>query len=412
MVLRLLLLGFIAIAMFSCKKTDLNKVPDRSEKIGYKWTEGPQSSNATGEENGFQPMSYSQPLAPGLVFIEGGTFIMGGGEKDINYDMSNRERQVTVHSFYIDATEIANVEWKTFVHFIKADSSEEKARWYFPDTAVWYRDLAYNEPFVEYYYQNPAFNMYPVVGINWYQANDYCKWRSTIYNETLKDNAKDENNIVLSPQYRLPTEAEWEYAARGLLEQQNYPWEGKSLRNAKGRFRANFKRGRGDYAGRSNYAENTRLIEGLNDGYMIPNPVRQFAPNDFGLYNMAGNVSEWTLDSYRTLAFEDNEDFQPFRRKGDVSDPLERDTEYSRDRSLLVQRNYKDPVEGAYDQKAYHPVERDAADRVKVYRGGSWKDIAYYLTCGSRRFWYADSSSSSIGFRCAMIRVGSPSLKY
>ncbi|MCS6903798.1 MAG: SUMF1/EgtB/PvdO family nonheme iron enzyme [Bacteroidia bacterium] len=412
MILRILLLLVGAILLSSCKKVDLNKVPPKSDKLGYKWNEGPKSSQATGEE-GFKPISYKQPLAPGLVFIEGGTFIMGGGEKDINYDMSNRERQVTVHSFYIDETEVANIDWKHFIHFLEKDSGPEKARWYYPDTTVWYRDLAYNEPFVEYYYQNPAFNMYPVVGVNWYQANDYCKWRTSIYNEKLKDEAKEGTTPILSPNYRLPTEAEWEYAARGLLEQQNYPWEGKSLRNAKGRFRANFKRGRGDYAGRSNAADNTRLVEGLNDGYMIPNPVKAFMPNDFGLYNMAGNVAEWTMDTYRTLAYEDVEDFQPFRRKGDVEDQLEKDIDYSKENSLLMARPYKKPTNpNAYDAATYHPVERDAQDRVKVYRGGSWKDIAYYLTCGARRFWFADSSSSTIGFRCAMIRVGSPSLKY
>lgn len=272
--------------------------------------------------------------------------------------------------------------------------------------------LGLQRAFVEYYFQNPAFNMYPVVGISWFQANDYCRWRTGIYNQQLKDKSKGKEEPVYSPQYRLPTEAEWEYAARGLLEQENYPWAGKSLRNAEGRFRANFKRGRGDYAGRSNYADNTRLVEGLNDGYMIPAPVRAYFPNDFGLFNMAGNVAEWTMDTYRVLAFEDFEDFQPYRRKGDVSDKQEDDKDGYKEpsRSILAARPPYTP--GKYNPGLLNKVPTDPEDKVKVYRGGSWKDIAYYLTCGARRFWFADSSASTIGFRCAMNRVGSPSLKY
>lgn len=380
--------------MHGCKQ-DLNMVGSSSGKTGLKYGAGP------GGSDGFQPVKYAhQPTAPGLVFIEGGTFHMGGGEKDIAYAMDNRERQVTVNSFYIDEVETANVDWKEFVFYYSRDSGEDRAKEYLPDTTVWFRDLAYNEPFVELYYQNPAFNNYPVVGITWYQANDYCKWRTTIVNSELQ--AKDPE-AVLQPKYRLPTEAEWEYAARGLLEQENYPWEGKSLRNQKGEFMANFKRGRGDYAGRSNYAGNSRLIEGLNDRYMVPGPVRAYWPNDFGLYNMAGNVAEWTFDTYRLLAFEDVEDFQPYRRKGDVTDPLEQDNKYGSKSghplSMLYNPGPNSDQEGEWD-------------RIKVYRGGAWKDIAYYLTCGSRRFWNADSSASYIGFRCAMSRVGSPSLKY
>ena len=145
--------------------------------------------------------------------------------------------------------------------------------------------------------------MYPVVGIDWHQAQEYCKWRTKVVNSKL---IEEDEAAILYPTYRLPTEAEWEYAARGLLESEVYAWEGKSLRNSKGQFMANFKRGRGDYAG-------WRGGDGkhMSDGYMITAPIKEYAPNDFGLYNMAGNVAEWTLDVYRVLAFEDNEDLNP-----------------------------------------------------------------------------------------------------
>lgn len=373
------------IALSGCQE-NLNLVGSVNEKTNYKY-----------DEAGYMPKSYEQPTAPGLVFIEGGTFHMGGAEKDIAYEMNNRERQVTVHSFYMDRTEIANVDWKMFLHFVGQDSGEEKAKALYPDTSVWFRELAYNEPFVELYYQNPAFNTYPVVGVNWYQANEYCKWRTEFVHQRQLE---EDPEATLFPKYRLPTEGEWEYAARGLLEQELYTWEGRSLRNVKGRFIANFKRGRGDYAGRSDKG-GSLLVEGLNDGYMIPAPVNAFPPNDFGLQNMAGNVSEWTFDTYRVLAFEDNEDFQPYRRRGEAKDPRQIDTDYSRDGkgtlSLLFNPG-NDPTEDH--------------DRVKVYRGGSWNDVAYYLSAGTRRFFNADSSASFIGFRCAMIRVGSPSLDY
>jgi len=345
------------------------------------------------EEN-FQPRDYAgQETAPGLVFIEGGTFHMGGTENDIAYDRDNRTRQVTVASYYIDETEVANVDWKEFLFYIQRDSGEEKYDQLYPDTSVWYRDLAYNDPYVQYYFQHDGFNMYPVVGVSWYQCQEFCKWRTTIVNNQLTE--KDPE-AVLFPRYRLPTEAEWEYAARGLLEQQLYPWEGKSLRNIEGRFLANFKRGRGDYAGRSDKG-GSLLVEGLNDQYMIPAPVGgPFPPNDFGLFHMSGNVSEWTEDTYRVLAYEDNEDLNPFRRKGDVNDPWQYDDDY-REQQLSLLYN---PGEG-------NPGEGDH-DRVKVYRGGSWADVAYYLTTGSRRFFNADSSSALIGFRCAMTRVGRP----
>jgi len=361
-------------------KKKINKLEKNSGKTGIKF-----------DENYFEPKEYKeQDPAPGLVFIPGGTFLMGGAEKDIEYTMDNRERQVSVQSFYLDETEIANVHWKEFLFDILSTEGQTKMEELYPDTTVWLRDLAYNDPIAETYYAHPAFHMYPVVGVNWHQANEYCKWRTKKVNDKLLE---EDEEAILYPSYRLPTEAEWEYAARGLLESEIYSWEGKSLRNKKGQFRANFKRGRGDYAGWQGDQKH------LTDAYMITAPIAEFWPNDFGLYNMSGNVAEWTQDTYRILSFEDVEDLNPHRRKGRTEirqDDWLDDVSYTQKNSLL------------FNPDPYAPVGNDLYDNVKVYRGGSWADIAYYLSPGSRRYYNADSSSAMIGFRCAMIRVGSP----
>jgi sulfatase modifying factor 1 len=386
----------------------------------------PKSSSITGRkyedqfvtDNGLKYKG--QDVGPGLVFIEGGTFHMGGGEKDIAHENNNRVRQVSVTSFYLDETEVKNVDWKEFLTNLGNAQQQQEL---YPDTTVWYRELAYNEPYIMYYYQHPGFLMYPVVGVDWYQVQEFCKWRTNAVNEDLK---ADDPEAVLYPAYRLPTEAEWEYAARAGYEQENYPWEGKSLRYADsrftGNFQANFKRGRGDYAGRSNKGGST-LVEGLNDAYMIPAPVKAFLPNEFGLYDMAGNVAEWTLDTYRVLAYEDVEDLNPYRRRGRVGDPMQWDDSYGSASgnkndgvkpgrlSLLYSTNVAKHGYNVFDPAGFDE-SYDKWDNFKVYRGGSWADVAYYLTCGSRRFYYADSASSSIGFRCAMTRVGSPKEKY
>ncbi|RMG65005.1 MAG: gliding motility lipoprotein GldJ, partial [Bacteroidetes bacterium] len=372
------LTAFLAVGlMMSCNhKKKINQVGSRSSKTGIKYS-----------DDTYRPPKYKEPdPAPGLVLIPGGTFMMGGGEKDIEFSMDNRQRQVTVQSFYMDETEVANVDWKEFLaDVLRSDGGETRYNDLYPDTNVWRRDLAFNDPYAETYFSHPSFDMYPVVGVSWHQANEYCAWRTETVNGVLTE--KDDEAITY-PAYRLPTEAEWEYAARGLLESEIYAWEGKSLRNRKGRFRANFKRGRGDYAG-------WRGGDGhhFTDGYMITAPVREFWPNDFGLYNMSGNVAEWTQDNYRVLAFEDVEDFNPYRRKGQTEirpDDWLDDVSYKPKESLL------------FNPDPNAPPGNTGFDNVKVYRGGSWADIAYYLSPGVRRFFNADSSSAKIGFRCAM----------
>jgi len=400
------------------------------------------ASSATGlefnEEGGFQVNDYyGQPDGPNLVFIEGGRTVMGSFEEDVVYSRDNIERAVTVASFYMDETEVSNINWLEYEFYIKQDSDEYYWKNNLPDTLVWSKDLAYNDPYVTSYYRYPGFRYFPVVGINWRQAINYCKWRTSVVNnklleeagylesyesddafagaegDLLSESAGGDPGIasgVTLPGYRLPTEAEWEYAAQALIgtqwldENQThrrlYPWDGHALRNPYGKsmgyFLANFKRGNGDYAG---------IAGKLNDGAMITTYIYDYPPNDFGLYNMAGNVNEWVQDVYRPLSFQDMNDLNPARRDA----YLDSEEGYSNDFSYIGR-------EGEYSegewlkatglQNAYNE-DNPPKKRVRVYKGGSWADVAYWMSPGTRRYLFEDSATSTIGFRCAMIRAGS-----
>ncbi len=214
----------------------------------------------------------------------------------------------------------------------------------YPDTTAWIRDFAYsyNEPMHNDYFWHDAYGEYPVVGVSWKQANAFCQWRTLYKNGHQKSKGKQNVNS-----FRLPSEAEWEYAARGGLQGATFPWGGPYAKNDRGCFMANFKPLRGDYAA---------------DQALYTVEAKSYDPNDFNLYNMAGNVSEWVQGSY-------------------------------------------DP--GSYEyMSTINPNVNDPNNQRKVVRGGSWKDVAYYLQVSSRDYEYADSARSYIGFRTVQDYMG------
>lgn len=471
-----LLLAVPTIAyMSSCKK-------EKSAVTGWNYNDP--------KNGGFEVVKYQgQETGPNLVLIEGGTFVMGQTENDVMYDFNSIPRRVTVSSFYMDETEIANVHYGEYMYWMdRVFGSEfpEVVRKSIPDTLVWRDELAYNEPYVEYYLRHPAYNYYPVVGVNWNQANDFASWRSDRVNERIlinkgilaenpsqvgedhfdtevylvgqyegsqgKKPKKDLNpngngtrpvrmsDGILLPKYRLPTEAEWEYSALALQGNQPakneerisdrkiYPWNGTSTRFPKagtfqGEFLANFKRGRGDNMG---------IAGKLNDNADVTAPVKSYVPNDFGLYNMAGNVSEWVLDVYRPMTSVDANDFRYFR--GNVFKHKELDpdgvpvkdslgglsyVEVTADEAAGRRnyrrgdvRNYIDGDEESRngDEKEMYKfgVSSLIDDNARVIKGGSWNDRAYFMSPGTRRYLDANIGSNEIGFRCAMDRIGSP----
>ncbi|OBX23009.1 T9SS ring complex lipoprotein PorK/GldK [Gelidibacter algens] len=214
----------------------------------------------------------------------------------------------------------------------------------YPDTTAWIRDFAYsyNEPMHNDYFWHDAYGEYPVVGVSWKQANAFCKWRTLYKNSNQKSKGKQ-----LVNSFRLPSEAEWEYAARGGLQGATFPWGGPYAKNDRGCFLANFKPLRGDYAA---------------DMALYTVEAKSYEPNDYNLYNMAGNVSEWVHGSY-------------------------------------------DPASYEY-MSTINPNVNDASNQRKVVRGGSWKDVAYFLQVSSRDYEYADSARSYIGFRTVQDYMG------
>ena len=214
----------------------------------------------------------------------------------------------------------------------------------YPDTTVWIRDFSYsyNEPMHNDYFWHDAYGDYPVVGVSWKQAKAFCQWRTLYHNAYQKSRKRQFVNS-----YRLPSEAEWEYAARGGLQGATFPWGGPYAKNDRGCFMANFKPLRGDYAA---------------DQALYTVEADAYEPNDFNLYNMAGNVSEWVNSAYDPNAYEYTATFNP---------------------SLNDEENER-----------------------KVVRGGSWKDVAYFLQVSSRDYEYADSARSYIGFRTVQDYMG------
>lgn len=393
-----------------------------------------------GRQNWFQEDPY------GMVYIPMGSFNMGPSDQDVTYGVTAQSKTVSLPAYYMDQTEITNNEYRQFVNWVRdsiarrmagdefedyiietnefdedyptpiLDWSErlryddddlrevlepmylpENERFYgrkefdtrkflyeywwidyqaaarrgnraqglkdrsvfirretipiYPDTLAWIHDFtySYNEPLTNMYFWHPGYDDYPVVGVNWKQARAFCVWRTNLRNGYLfTEGSSYEQN------YRLPTESEWEYAARGGLDLSPYPWGGPYIRNSVGCFLANFKPLRGNY---------------IDDGGLTTLRADSYNPNQYGLYCMSGNVSEWTSNAFDESAYNFSHDNSP---------------DYT------------------YEAKADDPI----ALKRKVIRGGSWKDVSYYLQTGTRTYEYQDTAKCYIGFRCVISYIG------
>jgi gliding motility-associated lipoprotein GldJ len=554
MTIQLMLSTLLILGLASCTKGASSK--NASRATGWK-EDGKKASNKKKQQAG-----------PGLVFIEGGTFVMGKVQDDVMHDWNNSATQQHVQSFYMDETEVTNSMYLDYLVWLKRVFPPTEGNYKniyegaSPDTLVWRNRLGYNETMTNAYLRHPSYGDYPVVGVNWIQAVEYSKWRTNRVNEDLleksgflKKDAKtndvsaDANfdtetylaaptkvyggseEIVIKdglgskkpkapkkgkvgkdgkeskltiddphyaqmssgkmlPEYRLPTEAEWEYAAAadvGQREyniykgQKKYPWSGDYTRSAKRQSKgdqlANFKQGNGDYGGIAGWSD---------DGADITNEVKKYPANDFGLYDMAGNVAEWVADVYRPQIDNEANDFNYFRgnlytkqkigKDGKIEFVTKENMKYDtlsngkvvarnfpgqiakvpvdeqetylrtnfdksdninyRDGDKQSTRYFKFGVEGEKekeDQIMYNSPKQNVStdslgnmirkydksskrttminDQVRVYKGGSWRDRAYWLDPAQRRYFPQDMATDYIGFRCAMSRVGAKAEK-
>jgi formylglycine-generating enzyme len=391
--------------------------------------EGGTGGQLTGNKN---KMSYTAPVPLGMVYVPSGVMRMGASEQDMKSGNDSRNRAVQIFGFYMDATEVTCSEYRQFTDYVRDsiahtvlgdmkslnDGTEivdfkKKIKWnsedvqdamssyyipanqsytgrkefdnygkliykydfidydamarapansprgqfiktipqpVYPDTTVWVKQFAqaYNEPIAQQYNWFKAFDEYPVVGVNWKQVQAFNHWRTVSWR-----NYRYSKKQYTESEFRLPTEAEWEWAARGGRQQSPYPWGGPYIVNKKGCYMANFKPNRGNYSA---------------DGGLYTVKATAYNTNDYGLYNMSGNVSEWTQTPYSTNAYGTTADMSPdVKLRVSDSDPLY----YKR----------------------------------KVVRGGSWKDVQYYLEVSTRDYEFMDTAKSYIGFRSIIPQI-------
>lgn len=390
-------------------------------------------SGSNGQLVGDQTRSaYRAPLPIGMVYVPSGSFKMGASDEDIRGRNDATIHTVQLVGFYMDATEVSNQEYRQFTNYVRdsiantilgnfkdlPDGTQrldmtkhinwkdpelqdqlssmyvpaEQSGWgrkvfdngpsklvyrytsfnyneaaqhptesqmkyvntfdvpAYPDTTVWVRQFNYsfNEPIAQQYFWFQGFNKYPVVGVSWKQANAFCDWRTRMWRSE-----REREKQYFESRFRLPTEQEWEYAARGGRNESPYPWGGPYIINKKGCYLANFKPQRGNYAA---------------DGGLYTVPVDWYAANDYGLKNMSGNVSEWTISEYYGGSYNQQADINSY--------------------------------------VTYNVQPGDAKwMRRKVVRGGSWRDVAYYLQVSTRDFEYEDTTKAYIGFRCIYCEV-------
>lgn len=254
---------------------------------------------------------------------------------------------VRVDTFWVD--ENGGILDSTIIRPLRepSDLLTKKIICIYPDTLVWRRDFqfSFNDPMLHMYFSHPGYAEYPVVGVTWEQAHAFCNWRTMLFNS---------HSSIPAQEYRLPTEAQWEYAARGGRKMAMYPWGNNYARDGKGCFLANFKPYRGAYN---------------DDTGTTTTKVAQYRPNDFGLFDMAGNVAEWTNSAYQTSSNTTVHDLNP-------------------DYSYMARKSDPDIL------------------KRKVIKGGSWKDISYFLQCGVRSYEYQYESRPYIGFRCVRAYIG------
>tara|TARA_Y100000991_G_scaffold214524_1_gene202470 strand:+ start:7585 stop:9204 length:1620 start_codon:yes stop_codon:yes gene_type:complete len=517
-----LLIVLILFSFESCNKSQFSNNRNVSSATGWE---------INSKKGGFQYNTNfkGQDEPPNMVLIEGGTYTKGKVGDDPMKDWNNIPNQQHVQSFYMDVTEVTNMMYLEYLDWLKRNRDYDTYLGALPDTLVWRNKLGYSEDMVNNYLRHPAYANYPVVGVKWIQATEYAEWRSDRYQELILEkegfitrgakldsvnnnstfnldtyvvNPKETyggNQEILrgkrsktpdsldpttagretgfiTPKFRLPTESEWEYAAlaeKGTRKfnlntaRKKYPWKGKYTRTGKrrnlGDQLANFKNSDGDYGGIAGWSD---------DGADITNAVGSYEPNEFGLYDMAGNVAEWVADVYRPIVDDEFNDFNYFRgnnyqkfqydsngkaivatetvfdtlsngQRVAVVQPGElltkdldesdlrartqfdksynvnfRDGDYESSRNFKrydraddekgeTQTMYKSPDMNESDPKK---MENDAttliSDEVRVYKGGSWKDRAYWLEPHQRRFYPQDQATDFIGFRCAMSRLG------